>query len=98
MSATDQEVFDVCVSERRLLVSLDIDFANPMRFDPLKGAGVAVLRVHSEPTRDELDDAARTLLDALEQADVAGHLWVVRGQRVREYTSGAEEGNAGRDR
>ncbi|MGH7687109.1 MAG: DUF5615 family PIN-like protein [Candidatus Dormibacteria bacterium] len=35
-SATDQEVFDVCVSEGRLLVSLDIDFANPLRFDRSK--------------------------------------------------------------
>lgn len=93
--ATDQQIFDICVSERRLLVSLDIDFANPLRFDPLKAAGIAVLRVHSEPTRDELDDAVRTLLRALEHADVTRRLWVVRGQRVREYTPGAEEGTSG---
>lgn len=42
-SATDQQVFDVCVSEGRLLVSLDIDFANPLRFDPLN-AGVRLRR------------------------------------------------------
>lgn len=97
-SATDQQIFDVCVSERRLLVSLDIDFANPLRFNPQKAAGVAVLRVHSEPTRHQLDEVVRTLLGALEHADVAGRLWVVRGQRVREYTADAIEESAGPER
>ena len=63
-STTDQQLFGVCVRERRLLVSLDTDFANPLRFDPLKSAGIVVLRVHGEPTRSELDDAVQTLLGA----------------------------------
>ena len=96
-SATDQKLFAVCVSERRILVSLDTDFANPLRFDPLKSAGIAVLRVLSEPTRSELDDAVRTLLDALEHANPAAHLWVVRGRRVREYKPRDEVGADRRD-
>ena len=96
-SATDQQLFSVCVRERRLLVSLDTDFANPLRFDPLKSAGIVVLRVRSEPTRTELDDAVRTLLAALQHADPAAHLWVVRGRRVREYRPREEEAADGRD-
>ena len=91
-SATDQQLFGVCVRERRLLVSLDTDFANPLRFDPLKSAGIAVLRVHSEPTRSELDDAVQTLLGALKYADPAAQLWVVGGRRVREYKPRDEAG------
>lgn len=96
-SATDQQLFAVCVSERRLLVSLDTDFANPMRFDPLQSAGIAVLRVRSEPTRSELDDAVQTLLGALVHADPAARLWVVRGRRVREYKPRDDEGADRRD-
>lgn len=72
--ATDQQLFGVCVRERRILVSLDTDFANPLRFDPLKSAGIIVLRVHSEPTRSELDDAGFCTLSRM---------------RIRPLTSGS---------
>ncbi|MGH8932114.1 MAG: DUF5615 family PIN-like protein [Egibacteraceae bacterium] len=32
--AADDEVLAACVAEGRILVTLDLDFANPVRFDP----------------------------------------------------------------
>jgi predicted nuclease of predicted toxin-antitoxin system len=46
----DVDVLAVCVAEQRALVTLDLDFANPFRFDPSPTAGIAVLR--SPTSRD----------------------------------------------
>ena len=41
---TDEDLFRACAAEGRALVSFDLDFANPLRFDPADNAGVIVLR------------------------------------------------------
>jgi predicted nuclease of predicted toxin-antitoxin system len=40
----DRRVFEVCVVEDRVLVTLDTDFANPFNFDP---RGTAELRCYA---------------------------------------------------
>lgn len=91
VSATDEEVFAACVAERRALVTLDLDFSNPMRFDPTVSAGVAVLRIPAYPSREDLDDVAATLIDGLEDAPIRGRLWVVRGDRIRQYEASSDD-------
>lgn len=53
-SATDRALIDLCRSERRCLVTLDLDFSNPLRFKPSDYAGGAVLRLPTNPTPDDL--------------------------------------------
>jgi predicted nuclease of predicted toxin-antitoxin system len=84
-SATDDQLFAACQRESRLLVSLDLDFAIRLRFDPKGGAGIAILRVRGEPTRVELAEAVGTLVNALAHAGPAGHLGVVEATRVPRY-------------
>lgn len=84
-SATDVALMAACLTEQRVLVTLDLDFANPLRFDPSVAAGIAVLRVHELPRHSDLLAAAGTLAVKLEEADIVGRLWVVDGQRVRQY-------------
>lgn len=43
VGAPDDHVFAVCKAEARCLITLDLDFANPMRFVLAGGAGVCVL-------------------------------------------------------
>ena len=38
-TSPDERVFSVCLSEERVLVTLDLDFANPLRFDPRPTVG-----------------------------------------------------------
>lgn len=85
---SDDALFEVCRGEERALVSLDLDFANPMRFDPETTAGIAVLRVPAFPTRTDLDEAATTLLEGLARASLTGRLWVVRRDAIRQYEPG----------
>jgi len=63
--ASDVDVLAQAVREGRALVSLDLDFANPMRFRPADTAGIAVLRVREGPGRDDLDEAVNRLAEAL---------------------------------
>lgn len=88
MSASDDALYEVCGHERRTLVTLDLDFSNPFRFDPATGAGIIVLRVGRSPRGREIEEPARTSLAALARFTVEGRLWVVRGSAVRQYEPG----------
>ena len=43
-SAGDDQLAEVCSSENRCLVTLDLDFSNPFLYPPADHAGIAVLR------------------------------------------------------
>lgn len=84
-SAPDRVVSRRCVEEDRCLVSLDLDFANPILFPPKDYAGIAVLRMPSQITREDLKAACLTLIEALRLDDITGKLWIVQRGRIREY-------------
>jgi Domain of unknown function (DUF5615) len=83
-------VLAAAVRERRALVTLDLDFANPLRFPPAETTGIAVLRVREAPGRGDLDIVVDRLVIALATADVTGELWIVERDRVRQYEEPAD--------
>jgi predicted nuclease of predicted toxin-antitoxin system len=83
--ANDVDVLAAAVAEDRALVTLDLDFANPIRFPPHETAGIAILRTRDRAGRDELDGLVGRLAIALGEADLSGHLWIVERNRVRQY-------------
>ena len=40
----DQDLYQLCISENRALVTLDLDFSNVLRYPPENTAGLIVLR------------------------------------------------------
>ena len=40
----DEAIYKTCVARERVLITLDLDFTNPLRFPPQQTAGVVVLR------------------------------------------------------
>lgn len=88
--ASDDAVLRAAVSEGRALVTFDVGFANPFRYDPASTAGIAVLRLPKRPTAIEIAAVVDRLVAALRQADLEGHLWVVRTDRARSYRPPAE--------
>jgi predicted nuclease of predicted toxin-antitoxin system len=84
-SAPDPRIFAVCAEEGRVLVTLDLEFANPLVFAPERSAGVAVLRVPDLPSGGDLVSAAMRLVAAMEVDDITGRLWIVGITRVRKY-------------
>lgn len=84
-SATDSELITLCKKEQRCLVTLDMDFSNPLIFRPKDYCGIAVLRLPAHATPDDLWSGCGTLIRALANEAVAGKLWVVQRGRVRAY-------------
>ena len=84
-SASDGDVIAACTAEGRCLVTLDLDFANPLRFPPAHYAGIVVLRGPARLSAEDLDALGRTLVAALVGASINGKLWIVESGRVREY-------------
>ena len=81
----DRQVIAACQSEQRCLVTLDLDFGNPLLFDPADYAGIAVIRLPRRPSYQDLLDACNTLIAGLMEREIAGKLWIVQRGRIREY-------------
>ena len=58
-SAADVSLIAVCQRELRCLVTLDLEFGNPLLYNPAKHAGIAVLRLPSRPSWKDLGTASK---------------------------------------
>jgi hypothetical protein len=84
-AAADEVVIRACRAERRCLVTLDLDFGNPLLFAPTEYAGIAVLRLPRKPSPSDLLETVETLVGALAREDPGGRLWIVQKGRIRVY-------------
>jgi predicted nuclease of predicted toxin-antitoxin system len=85
-AAVDAEVIEACRKEGRALVTLDLDFADPLHFRPSQYPGIAVLRLPKRASADDLHSAVRTLAEGLKRSPLAGKLWIVEIGRIREFS------------
>ena len=83
--STDDTLYEVCVREQRCLLTLDIDFADVLRFPPHPTAGIAVLRLPKNPSLRLLETLAGNLLQFLASESISGRLWIVEPGRVRVH-------------
>jgi len=90
-SSSDRELIQHCKVEQRCLVTLDLDFSNPLLFPPRDYGGIAVLRLPPHPSLEDIQDTCLTLTEALACEDITGRLWVVRRGQVRQYQPDDEE-------
>ena len=88
-AADDRHLIEICRLEGRALVTLDVDFANPLVFPPADYAGIAVIRLPKRPTAADLQAGLETLVRALNVESLAGRLRIVERGRVRIH-QGAE--------
>lgn len=84
-SASDVELIGICQSEQRCFVTLDLDFSNPLRFNPKDYSGIAVLRLPNKPTPQDLQEAVQTLIGGLARESIQGQLWIVQRGKIRIY-------------
>ncbi len=80
----DEAVFALCKAEGRLLVTLDLHFANVLRYPPLETPGMVVLRgpnQHFATMRLLME----SLVSALRTEKPGGHLWIVEPGRLRVH-------------
>ena len=60
--ARDETLFDICADEDRVLITLDHDFGQVLRFPPERGAGLVVLEPEGRVTPRSLLDRLRDFL------------------------------------
>ena len=81
--AVDEQVFGICAEEGRVLITLDRDFGEVLRFPPSRSAGVVILAAGSRATRAHILNGLEQFLMVAATHDVAGQLWIVEPGRVR---------------
>lgn len=89
-SAADAEVIAAAAREDRCLVTMDLEFGNPLVYRAADYRGIAILRVPSGSSVDHLDRVARTLVGELKPS-IARHLWIVEMGRIRIYEDPDED-------
>ena len=83
LSGADDPVVSAAANQSgRILVTLDGDFANLLRYPPAATPGIVRLRLHP-PTEVAIDAALRFMISLLAQTSLAGKLAVVDERRIR---------------
>lgn len=80
--AADENVLRFSIENNRILVTLDADFANVIRFPPESTPGVVRLRIHP-PTEAAIREALRRVLLLVRNTDLRGRLAVVDQRKIR---------------
>lgn len=80
--APDPQIAETCGLERRVLVTLDLDFADIRTYPPPASAGIVVFRLRSQDS-DTLRQVVGRLLALLNDESPVGRLWIVEEERVR---------------
>jgi predicted nuclease of predicted toxin-antitoxin system len=78
----DPSLIEVCRREGRILITLDLDFADIRAYDPSNVPGLMVFRVHRQD-RLHLLNVLRRVLPLLDREPIAGRLWIIEEHRVR---------------
>jgi len=80
--AKDPTVIAVCQQEQRVLITLDLDFADIKTYPPKDYAGIIVLRVYKQD-KPYLISFFQKLIPAIGQHPLEGHLWIVEEGKIR---------------
>ena len=80
--AKDPTVIAVCQQEQRVLVTLDLDFANIQAYPPQQYAGIIVLRVNKQ-NKPYLMSFFQRLIPTIKQHPITGHLWIAEEGKIR---------------
>lgn len=82
VGAADQNITEVCTSENRALVTLDVDFSNVRAYPPKDHSGLVVLRLRRQDKPHVLKVVSQ-IIDMFEHERLVGHLWIVEEDRIR---------------
>lgn len=85
LAAADEHILAVCAAENRCLVTLDLDFSNPLQYRPRDYAGIVVVRIPGRFGLAELERALSLVVEASKESDVRGRLWIAEVGRLREH-------------
>lgn len=79
---SDPRIAAVCLAESRVLITLDVGFADIRRYPPNEYAGIIVLRPARQDKPSVLAIASRLVM-ALREHPIGHELWIVDDRRIR---------------
>jgi len=79
---SDSRLADICRSERRTLLTLDLDFANILVYPPDEHPGIVVLRLVDQ-TPSALLRVMQRAIGAIEKGPLEQRLWVIDESSIR---------------
>lgn len=82
VGASDPRIAAVCRDEGRVIVTLDMDFADIRNYPPQDYHGLVVFRLSRHGPGRVLAVAAR-LIEMLPETSLQGQLWIVEDDRIR---------------
>jgi len=85
--ARNEELFKICADEGRVLITLDHDFGQVLRFRPERSAGIVVLEPGGRVTPQSLLHRPRDFLALVQEQSPIGALWIVEPGRIRVHLS-----------
>lgn len=80
---TDEELYRVCSVEERVLVTLDHDFGQTLRFPPSSSAGIVVLELRGQLTPTCIRLRITDLAVLLRTRRIGRELWIIEAGRLR---------------
>ena len=89
----DEVVYGTCQQTQRTLISLDLDFSNPIRFPPGTTEGIIVLRPN-RPVLPSIRATLKSVLPELKSRSLKGKLWIAEPGRIRVYNPTVEAEDA----
>ncbi len=78
----DTNLFNICALEERVLITNDIDFAQPVYFAQTEHYGIILLRL-GKVSKTEIFDAFKLLIKYLQNDDPKNSLWIFDGKKLR---------------
>jgi predicted nuclease of predicted toxin-antitoxin system len=81
--ADDVRVYEVCRDEGRILVTLDHDFGQTLRFPPQSTQGIVILECRGRLTPKTILARIKELIAVLATRPIDHELWIVEPGRVR---------------
>ena len=79
---TDERLINICTREDRVLVTLDLDFADIRNYPPNNYPGIIVLRPQSQSKQHELS-LLRSIAPLMDSEDLKERLWIVDEEKIR---------------
>lgn len=80
--APDAAIASACIAEERVLITLDLDFADIRTYPPDAYAGIIVFRL-PRAVRDAVLEVGAALIERLRESSPEGQLWIVEDSRIR---------------
>ena len=80
--STDDCIYQICKQEKRVIVTLDIDFANIIAYPPKESLGIIIMRLTQQDKKSILS-AMNRVIELLEQHEINQKLWIVSDEKLR---------------